>query len=126
MFKENSNSFINNSSIGIHTVSADGIIEYTNQCELDTLGYEAHEYVGHHVSNFQLDEEILADMMARLGKFEILKNYPSKVQGKSDVKYILYNSSVYTENEKFVHTRCFGSEIDESVYNIFYNCLYKD
>ena len=124
MNKENSSNFINNSSIGIHAVSADGIIEYANQCELDTLGYKSHEYVGQHVSNFQLDGTTLEDMMARLGKFETLQNYPAKVQGKEGIKYILYNSNVYIENNKFVHTRCFGSEVDEGVYNIFYKRLH--
>lgn len=125
MLKESSSSFIHNSSIGIHAVSAEGIIEYANQCELDTLGYQHHEYVGQHVSNFQMDDVTLQDMMKRLGNFENLQNYPAKVQGKKNVKYILYNSSVYTEDQKFVHTRCFGSEIDEGVYNVFYKRLHN-
>ena len=119
MFKENASQFVENSSIGIHTVSSDGIIQYANQCELDTLGYSHDEYVGHHVSEFQLDQVILDDMMCKLEDFEILKNYPSKVKGKNGLKYILYNSSVYSENGKFVHTRCYGSELDEATYELF-------
>ena len=121
MFKEDSKEFIDKSSIGIHTVSADGLIGYANQCELDTLGYSESEYVGHHVSEFQMDKEALSDMMRRLNDFDMLKNYPSKVQGKKAVKYILYNSSVYVEGHTFIHTRCYGIEIAQPVYDVFYS-----
>ncbi|MEH6345389.1 MAG: PAS domain-containing protein [Bermanella sp.] len=123
MIKEDSIDFINNSSIGIHTVSAEGIIEYANQFELNSLGYAEDEYVGHHVSKFQMDKSALKEMMQRLGDFEILKNYPAKVQAKDEIKYILYNSSVYVKDGEFIHTRCYGVEIASQVYDIFYKLL---
>jgi len=118
MFQENPALFIQKSSIGIHAVSPEGIIKYANQFELDTLGYQEDEYVGHHVSEFQLNEHCLNDMMLRLGEFKNLVNYPSCVQGKNEIKYILYNSSVYELNGEFIHTRCFGSEISKKVYEV--------
>jgi PAS domain S-box-containing protein len=119
MFTEHPREFINNSSIGIHAVSAEGIVVYANPCELELLGYVKEEYVGHHVSEFQLDKELLADMMQRLGRFEELKNYPAKVQAKSCVKYIIYNSSVYEEDGKFIHTRCYGTEVEKIIYDVY-------
>ncbi|MEH6594451.1 MAG: PAS domain-containing protein [Colwellia polaris] len=119
MFTENPEDFINNSSIGIHVVSTKGIIVYANECELDVLGYKKSEYVGHHVSEFQIDSVCLSDMMTRLKRFEMLKNYPAKVQGKSEIKYIIYNSSVYEENNEFLHTRCYGTEVDKVIYDVF-------
>lgn len=98
MFTENPEDFINNSSIGIHAVSPEGIIVYANECELEVLEYTESEYVGHHVSEFQLDSDCLTDMMSRLSRFENLKNYPTRVQGKNEVKYIIYNSSVFEED----------------------------
>jgi len=118
MLVEDTSDFIYNSSIGIHAVGADGIITYANPFELDMLGYDKDEYVGHHVSEFQKDNVALTDMMKRLGNFEILKNYPSKVQSKSEIIYVLYNSSVYQEEGKFIHTRCFGSQIDKNTYEV--------
>ena len=38
MYSENPEDFVNNSSIGIHAVSSDGIVVYANECELDVLG----------------------------------------------------------------------------------------
>lgn len=119
MFEESPEDFIHNSSIGIHAVSPDGYVVYANSCELDTLGYEKDEYVGHHVSEFQMDETCLADMMDRLGRFEKLENYPARVRAKNGIKYIVYNSSVYEKSGVFVHTRCFGTEVEEPVYNVY-------
>jgi len=119
MVREDLRDFLDNSSIGIHTVSAEGIIEYANHFELEMLGYDKDEYIGHHVSEFQIDAICLNDMMTRLGKFERLTNYPAKVQGKYGVLYILYNSSVYQAGNEFIHTRCFGCEIEEHVYQAF-------
>ncbi|MFT5636175.1 MAG: hypothetical protein ACI89T_001632 [Cognaticolwellia sp.] len=119
MFTENPENFIYNSSIGIHAVSPDGIIVYANECELDVLGYEKKEYVGHHISEFQIDSICLADMIERLSRFVVLKNYPAKVQGKAEIKYIIYNSSVYEENGEFKHTRCYGTEVDKVIYDVF-------
>ena len=119
MFTENPQDFINNSSIGIHAVSPEGIIVYANQYELEVLGYENEEYIGHHISEFQMDKPCLADMMERLGRFELLKNYPAKVKGKMGIKYIIYNSSVYKKDGVFMHTRCYGTEVEELIYDVY-------
>jgi len=116
MIIENALDFIQNSNIGIHTVSPEGIIKYANEHELKVLGYTEKEYVGHHVSEFQFDKSCLEQMMIKLAKFEPFSNFPAMVYGKHKIKYILYNSSVYEEQGKFIHTRCFGNEISESVY----------
>jgi len=119
MFTETPEEFIDNSSIGIHAVSAEGIILYANLCELEVLGYTRNQYVGHHVSEFQLDETCLSDMMMRLSRLEKLKNYPARVQGKGCIKYIIYNSSVYEEDGEFRHTRCYGTEVEKVIYDVF-------
>lgn len=119
MFSESPEDFLNNSSIGIHAVSAEGIIIYANTCELDVLGYEKDEYVGHHVAEFQLDSDCLTDMMERLENFEKLKNYPARVQGKNAIKYIIYNSSVFEQQGTFTHTRCYGTEVEKAIYDVF-------
>ncbi|MCJ8296303.1 MAG: diguanylate cyclase, partial [Colwellia sp.] len=55
-------------------------------------------------------------MMNKLAKFEAFTNFPAMVYGKKKIKYILYNSSVYETEGEFIHTRCFGNEISENVY----------
>jgi PAS domain S-box-containing protein len=119
MFTETVEKFIYNSSIGIHVVSPEGIIIYANECELDVLGYTKNEYIGHHVSEFQIDKECLSMMLERLNLFEKLKNYPARVQGKVGIKYIIYNSSVFKEGGQFKHTRCYGTEVEKVIYDVF-------
>ncbi len=116
MLTENALDFIKNSNIGIHAVSPEGVIKYANQHELNVLGYTEEEYVGHHVSEFQFDKTCLDHMMRKLSKFESFLNFPAMVYGKHEIKYILYNSSVYEDQGEFIHTRCFGNEISENVY----------
>jgi len=113
---ENPLDFIKNSNIGIHAVSPEGIIKYANLHELNVLGYSEEEYVGHHVSEFQYDKSCLDEMMSKLGRFECFSNFPAKVYGKHEIKFILYSSSVYENQGEFIHTRCFGNEISEAVY----------
>ena len=120
MFTEKPEDFIYNSSIGIHAVSPEGLIIYANECELEVLGYTESEYVGHHVSEFQIDNDCLTDMMTRLGRFENLKNYPARVQGKNGFKYIVYNSNVFEEDGEFKHTRCYGTEVEQVIYDVFF------
>lgn len=105
--------------MGIHSVAADGTIVYANQYELEILGYTEDEYVGHNTSEFQIDKPVLKDMNNRLGKFEILKNYPARVQGKNSIKYILYNSSVFHKDNQFIHTRCYSIDVDKNTYDAF-------
>jgi len=119
MFSESSDNFLMHSSVGIHSLSPDGIIMYANQYELEILGYTRDEYVGHHTSQFQIDKNSLEDMMERITRFETLKNYPARVQGKNSIKYILYNSNVYKVDGKIVHTRCFGIDVNKDVYEAF-------
>jgi hypothetical protein len=119
MFTESPQEFIDNSSIGIHAVSPKGIIIYANLCELNVLGYTKSQYVGHHVSEFQIDGDCLSEMMLRLGRLETLSNFPARVQGKDGIKYIIYNSSVYDENGEFKHTRCYGTEVEKFIYDAF-------
>jgi len=116
MLIENALDFIQNANIGIHTVSQEGIITYANEHELTVLGYTEEEYVGHHVSEFQFDKSCLEQMMSKLEKLESFSSFPAMVYGKDELKYILYNSSVYEEQGEFIHTRCFGNEISEDVY----------
>jgi len=38
--------FVENASMGLHQVAADGTIIWANKAELDLLGYEEKEYIG--------------------------------------------------------------------------------
>ena len=74
--------FFENAASALHWVDARGIILRANQYELDALGYERDEYVGHHISEFHADPAVIADILDRLGRNETLRDYEAPLLAK--------------------------------------------
>lgn len=108
------NDFIENASLPLHRVDANGIVLWANQAELDALGYTRDEYIGQPIAKFHADEHIINDILARLTNNEILLNYEARLVRKDGaIRDVLINSSVYREDDRFIHTRCFTRDITE-------------
>jgi PAS domain S-box-containing protein len=108
--------FFENASEAIHWVGADGIILRANQAELQMLGYDADEYIGRNIAEFHLDQEVISDILKRLLQGETLENYPAKLLRKDgSIREVLINSSPYSQNGKFVHSRCFTRDVTEQL-----------
>ncbi len=106
--------FFENAPVGLHWVGADGIILRVNQAELDMLGYTREEYVGHHIAEFHVDQEIIEDVLRRLNANETLHNYEARLRCKDgSIRHVLISSNVRLEEGKFAHTRCFTRDITE-------------
>jgi PAS domain S-box-containing protein len=106
--------FVENSAVGLHWCGPDGIIVWANQAELDLLGYARDEYLGRHVAEFYVDQAVIGEILERLRRNEQLNNYEARLRCRDgSIRYVLISSNVYSENGKFVHTRCFTSDITE-------------
>ena len=106
--------FFENAAVGLHWVAHDGIVLRVNQAELDLLGYTREEYVGHHIAEFHADKEVINNILDRLSAGEVLHDYDARMLCKDgSIKHVRINSSVYWEDGKFVHTRCFTRDITE-------------
>ena len=106
--------FFDNASIGLHWVGPDGIVQRVNQSELDLLGYTREEYLGHHISEFHADKIVIASILNRLIAGEVLRDVDARMLCKDrTVKHVRINSSVYREDGKFIHTRCFTRDITD-------------
>ena len=106
--------FLENASIGLHWVGPDGDVMWANRFELDMLGYTKDEYIGRHIAEFHMDEPVIADILQRLGRNEVLCNYEARLRCKDgSVKHVLINSNVYWDDGKFLHTRCFTRDVTE-------------
>src|SRR4249920_3482946 len=68
---------VDNGSIGLHWVDANGIIKWANRAELGMLGYNDAEYIGHHISEFHMDQDKIKDILTRLNCNEPLDHYES-------------------------------------------------
>lgn len=123
MFNEHINELEHNASIGIHHVSPEGLITFANQCELETLGYSPEEYIGHRESKFHLDNGTLGYQLRSMTKFRCLKDYPSIVQGKKGLKYVIQNSIAIKKDNKFSHTRFYTMEVPKFVYDAYLDKL---
>jgi PAS domain S-box-containing protein len=106
--------FIENASVGLHWVGADGTILWANQAELDLLGYTREEYIGRKITEFHVDRGVINDILRRLTNKETLHDYEARLRCKDgSVRHVLINSNVMWEEDRFVHTRCFTRDITE-------------
>ena len=106
--------FFENAAVALHWVGPDGIIMRVNQAELDMLGYTRDEYVGRHIAEFHVDQNVIEDILTRLDAGEVLQNYEARLRCKDRaLKHVRISSSVYREDGKFIHTRCFTRDITE-------------
>jgi hypothetical protein len=104
--------FVENSNVALHWVDAKGIILWANQTELDLLGYSREEYVGQPITRFHADASVISDILGKLTAREKLAGYEANLLAKDgSVKTVAINSSVYEQNGKFKHTRCFSLDI---------------
>jgi PAS domain S-box-containing protein len=72
---EDARAILDNCSIAVHFVDAEGIIIYANKAELECLGYTAEEYLGRNITEFHASQETIGDIFARLKRRETLLNY---------------------------------------------------
>lgn len=104
--------FIENATVGMHWVDAHGTIVWANDAELNMLGYSREEYIGHNISEFHCDREVIRDILRRLSRNESLHEYEALLKCKDGrVLNVSTNSNVFFENGKFIHTRCFTVDI---------------
>ncbi len=104
--------FFENAAIALHWVGPDGTILRVNQAELDMLGYAREEYVGHNIAEFHVDKDVIEDILSRLSAGEVVRDFDARMRCKDRaIKYVRINSSVYREDGKFIHTRCFTRDI---------------
>lgn len=104
--------FFDSAAIGLHWVGANGIILRANQAELDMLGYTREEYLGRHIADFHADGAVIDDILARLTRGDRIHDYPARLRCKDgSIRDVLITSSGLFEDGRFIHTRCFTSDV---------------
>jgi PAS domain S-box-containing protein len=103
---------LENAAEGIHLVGPDGVILWANNAELEMLGYEERDYVGHHIADFHVDRPVVDSLLERLAAGETLRGIEVRLRHKDgSIRHILVNSNVRWHDGRFVHTRCFNRDI---------------
>ncbi len=104
--------FFENSAVGLHIVSGDGIIMRANRAELDLLGYPAEDYVGRHIAEFHAHAPAIGDILQKLSNGAKLDRYPARLRAKDgSIRHVLITSNSRFEDGKFVSTRCFTMDV---------------
>jgi PAS domain S-box-containing protein len=106
--------FLDTALEGLHRVGPDGTILWANKAELEMLGYTAEEYVGHSITEFHADPEVISNILRRLLAGETLYDQPARLRCKDgSLKHVLIHSNALWEDGRFVYTRCFTRDITE-------------
>ncbi|MGZ8375578.1 MAG: PAS domain S-box protein, partial [Nitrospira sp.] len=104
--------FLEGAAIGLHGEGPDGTILWANQAELELLGYDREEYVGHHIREFHVDPPTVEHMLNALSAGHTLYNHEVKLLCKDgttrDVSIV---ANVSWKRGRFSHTRCFTRDI---------------
>src|SRR5881227_1007625 len=97
--------FVENASLPLHWVDADGRILWANQAELDLLGYSKEDYIGRHIAEFHVDAPAITEILERLKRGETLRNYEARLRGKDGgIRHVQISSNVRWNKDEFVHT----------------------
>jgi PAS domain S-box-containing protein len=108
--------FMENAVEGLHKVDADQKILWANKAELDMLGYEPGEYVGHSITEFHVDRDVIDDIWDKLRRGEALYGSPVRLRCKSgSIKYGELHSNALIEDGKLVYTRCYTRDVTDRV-----------
>lgn len=106
--------FFDNSAVGLHIVSSEGIILRANNAELSLLGYSAEEYFGHHIAEFHADTPVIGDILQKLSCGEKLDSYPARLRAKDgSIKHVMITSNGRFKDGKFINTRCFTIDVTD-------------
>ncbi|MHC4054143.1 PAS domain-containing sensor histidine kinase [Bradyrhizobium sp. 25ACV] len=106
--------FFENSAVGLHIVSGEGIILRANKAELGLLGYSPEEYIGRHIAEFHADAPVIGDILQRLSCGQPLDRYPARLRARDgSVKHVLITSNSRFVDGKFVNTRCFTVDVTD-------------
>ncbi|MEX0720762.1 MAG: PAS domain S-box protein [Balneolaceae bacterium] len=106
------NDFFENSPLGLHIVGHDGTILRANKAELEMLGYTRDEYIGHNITEFHADKDVIDDILHRLKKGEELYEYEARLRCKDgSIRHVVINSNGHWKNDKFLNTRCFTRDV---------------
>ncbi|SDU97187.1 PAS domain-containing sensor histidine kinase [Pseudomonas mucidolens] len=106
--------FFDNSAVGLHIVSGEGIIVRANKAELSLLGYAADEYIGRPVTDFHADAHVIDDILNKLGSGESLESYPARLRAKNgSIKHVLITSNARIKEGTLFNTRCFTVDISD-------------
>ena len=108
--------FMESAVEGLHQVGTDQKILWANKAELEMLGYKPDEYIGHLITEFHVDTDVIEEIWAKLRRGESLYDHPVRLRCKDgSIKHVELSSNALIEDGKLIHTRCFTRDVTDRV-----------
>lgn len=104
--------FFENAPLGLSSIGPDGRILRANRAELAMLGYTQAEYIGHHISEFHINPDIVHDLLTRLISRGAVREYEARLRCRNGmVKDVLIAANGLWEMGRLRHFQCFTFDI---------------
>ena len=101
-----------NAPLGLVVADAKGRIVRANQAELDMLGFARDAYVGHPLSEFHLDPDAIAELLARVAKGEEVRGFEARVRRADGTEaWIRLHANGFFEDGRLLQVRCFSRDV---------------
>ena len=108
--------FVENAAEGLHRIAGDGTIVWANAAELDMLGYERHEYVGHHIAEFYVERTVIETILEKLAAGEIIRDELVRLRCRDgSVKHVLLHANAMFEQGRLLYTRGFTRDATDRI-----------
>jgi PAS domain S-box-containing protein len=104
--------FLDRSTLGWRWVDPRGRILWANAAELEIVGCEAAEYVGHQLSEFFAEPEAAAALLARLARPGPVAAHAARLRARDGaIKDVLIDGAGLFREGVLVHSRCVTRDI---------------
>lgn len=112
--EEELRSFVENAPIGMEWLTPDGRIQWANRAQMDLLGYSPAEYIGRPFTQFHVDPEPMAQLLATLS------DKPRSIRAEmrtrdGGLKTTLIDVSAVVKDGKPVCAQCFVRDITAQI-----------
>jgi len=119
--------FVENAPVGVHRIGHDGVILWANRAELQFLGYEASQYIGHQLSEFHVDAAVAHEFLTRLGRGETLHDFEATLRGGDGLpRHVVISSNVHWRDGTFAYARSFTRDVSDLKRNEQENCQARE
>ena len=98
--------YLDNAVVGLHWVDGEANILWANKADYEPLGYTEDEYVGHNITEFHADADVINDILERLLSGQSLYNYQARLLCKdgSTKSVLIASSGLFDDDGNFVHS----------------------
>jgi PAS domain S-box-containing protein len=88
-----------NGPVPLHVVDGRGIIIDANRAELELLGYDAEDYIGHSIAQFHADPAVIGDIIDKLQRGQTITAYPARLRARDgSIKHVEITSNGHFEH----------------------------